>query len=148
MEKASERPVDFRIFRDVDCFEATYSAGTAIQTPNDPGRMMYIIAKGVVAVQVENVTVEQICEGGIFGEMGVVDHHAHTASIVAVTDVTLFALTEQQFLRLIGAKPTFALRVMRVLAQRIRNMNSRLVDLPPFANLPDVLENCASAQRL
>ena len=90
---------------------------------------MYILKKGVVAVQIHNVTVEQIEEGGIFGEMGIVDPRPHTARVVALTDVTLCSLTEQQFLKLIGATPTFALRVMRVLARRVRTMNSKLPEM-------------------
>ena len=127
MTETNVRAIDFRIFKQVNSLEANYPAGTEILTPDDTSRMMYILKKGAVAVQVQNTTVEQISEGGIFGEMGIVDRQPHSARVVALTDVILCALTEQQFLTLIGTTPTFALRVMRVLARRIRGMNSRLL---------------------
>ena len=88
--------------------------------------MMYVVKKCIVAVQIHNVTVEQISEGNIFGEMGIVDPRPHTARVVALTDVSLYGVTEQQFLKLVATTPTFALRVMRVLVRRTRAMNSRL----------------------
>jgi CRP/FNR family transcriptional regulator, cyclic AMP receptor protein len=129
VKELNDRPIDFRIFREVNSFEETYQAGAEIVTPGDTSRTMYILKKGVVAVQIHNITVEQIEEGGIFGEMGIVDPRPHTARVVALTDVTLCSLNEQQFLKLIGATPTFALRVMRVLARRVRAMNSKLPEM-------------------
>ena len=128
-QPANDRATDFRIFREVNSLEATYCAGTEFLTAGDTSRMMYIIKKGVIAVQIHDVTVEQISEGSIFGEMGIVDPRPHTARVVALTDVILFGLTEQQFLKLTSTTPTFALRVMRVLARKIRAMNSRLPDM-------------------
>ena len=45
---------------------------------------MYIVRKGVVAVQIHNMTVENISEGNIIGEMGIVDPQPHTARVVAL----------------------------------------------------------------
>jgi CRP/FNR family cyclic AMP-dependent transcriptional regulator len=128
MIEAGARQVDFRILKDVKSHEASYSAGAEILTPGRISRMMYIVKSGVVAVQLGNVTVEQVREGNIFGEMGIVDPQPHTARVVALTDVHLFGITEQQFLQLIGSNPSFALRVMRVMARRTRAMNAKLTE--------------------
>jgi CRP-like cAMP-binding protein len=42
---------------------------------------------------------------------------------VALTDVTVAPIQEEQFLFLVKHMPMFALRVMRVLADRLRNQN-------------------------
>jgi CRP/FNR family transcriptional regulator, cyclic AMP receptor protein len=125
--RRDERNVDFRIFKDVNSFVVSFSAGGEILGPGKISNVMYIIQKGVVAVQIEGATVAQLTEGNIFGEMGIVDPRPHTASIFAVTDVELFVVDEAQFLTLIAKTPMFALRVMRVLASRLRSMNSRLL---------------------
>ncbi|MGI9410690.1 MAG: Crp/Fnr family transcriptional regulator [Hyphomicrobiaceae bacterium] len=130
MRHYERRDIDFRIFKDVDSHEASYSAGFEIVAPGDTGHMMYIIEEGEVAVRLGDVTVEQIGEGGIFGEMGIVDPRPHTASVVALTDVRLYGVNQQQFLRLISSTPTFALRIMRILARRARAMNARLPEVP------------------
>ncbi len=124
--RTEERNVDFRIFRDVDSLVVAFSAGGEIIGPGTISNVMYIIQKGLVAVQIEGATVAQFTEGNIFGEMGIVDPRPHTASVFAVTDVELFVIDETQFLKLVAKTPMFALRVMRVLASRLRAMNSRL----------------------
>jgi CRP/FNR family cyclic AMP-dependent transcriptional regulator len=126
MERPEDRPIDFRLFKDIDSVEAAYRAGAQIIAPGTANAMMYIVKKGLVAVQIEGVTVEQISEGNIFGEMGIVDPRPHTANVYAVTDVMLYVIDREQFLQLVGKAPTFSLRVMRILARRIRAMNSRL----------------------
>ena len=123
------RKIDFRIFKAVKSYEATYSAGAEILTPGTTSRMLYVVKRGVVAVQIGNVTVEQVPEGNIFGELGIVEPQPHTASVVALTDVDLFGVTEQQFLQLIRTNPPFALRVMRVMARRMRAMNAKLMEM-------------------
>lgn len=120
------RDVDFRLFRKVDSDEVDFPAGTEIMTPGETSRTMYIIKSGVVAVQVNGKTVDEFGEGKIFGEMGIVDPKPHTASVIAKTDVVAYAVSEQQFLQMISTAPTFALRVMRVLARRARAMNTRM----------------------
>ena len=59
----------------------------------------------------------------IFGEMALIDNEPRSATAIAVTDVELVAVTEKQFLFLVGQTPYFALKVMRVLAQRLRVTN-------------------------
>jgi CRP-like cAMP-binding protein len=126
MVQSESRRIDFRIFKEVNSHEASYPAGTEILTPGTVNRVMYIVGSGIVSVQIDNVVVEEVSAGSIFGEMGIVDPRPHSARVVALTNVTLFAVTESQFLQLIRSTPTFALRVMRVLAQRTRAMNERL----------------------
>ena len=59
----------------------------------------------------QGVIVEEIRDGGIFGEMGMVDPRPHTASVFAVTDVEAFVLNQNQFLQIVGHTPAFALSV-------------------------------------
>jgi CRP/FNR family cyclic AMP-dependent transcriptional regulator len=126
MSSLEDRPIDFRIFKEIYLLETHYDAGSEILGPGKAGALMFVIKSGVVNVQVQGVTVEEIRDGGIFGEMGMVDPKPHTASIFAVTDVEAFVLNLNQFLQIVGNTPVFALRVMKVLARRLRAMNARL----------------------
>jgi CRP/FNR family transcriptional regulator, cyclic AMP receptor protein len=136
VQRPEDRPIDFRIFKTVDSIETNYPAGAEIIGPGTMSATMYIVKKGICAVQIKDVVVEQITEGNIFGEMGIVDSRSHTASVFAVTDVNLYVLNRDQFLRLVGETPTFALRVMRILVRRIRAMNSRLSESEDSASRP------------
>ena len=137
MSRLEDRPIDFRIFKDVYLLETHYSAGTEILGPGKADGLMYVVKSGVVSVQVQGVAVEEIREGGIFGEMGMVDPKPHSASIFAVTDVEAFVVNQSQFLQIVANTPTFALRVMKVLARRVRAMNARFQEAGgSFAEAP------------
>jgi CRP-like cAMP-binding protein len=62
----------------------------------------------------------------IFGEMALIDSSRRSADAVAVTDGTIIPVTEKQFLWMVTQTPFFALRVMRVLAQRLRTANTAI----------------------
>ena len=125
MEHNKERPIDFRIFKDVDFPEQNYSEGAVILDAGAAGGVMYILKAGRVAVQLNGVTVEEIDEGDIFGEMALIDRLPRSAAIVALTKVVTIPIDEKRFLQLISKVPHIALRVMRTLIRRIRAMNDK-----------------------
>ncbi len=133
--RPEDRPIDFRIFKDINLVETRYAAGSQILGPGAASGHMFVVKSGLASVQVNGVAVERVSEGGIFGEMGMVDPKPHSAAIFAVTDVDVYVVNQNQFLQLVAATPTFALRVMKVLARRLRAMNSRVVpsqDAEPY----------------
>jgi CRP-like cAMP-binding protein len=62
----------------------------------------------------------------IFGEMALIDNEPRSATALAITDVELVPISEKQFLFLVSQTPYFALKVMRILAQRLRATNMSL----------------------
>ena len=66
---------------------------------------------------------ETLGPNGIFGEMALIDDSPRSATVVALTDVTVAQIKEMQFLFLVKHMPMFALKVMRVLAKRLRRQN-------------------------
>ena len=109
-----------------------YYAGEVIFHEGTVGEKAYLILKGQVRVTVAapagEILLSKLGEGEIFGEMSIVDPRPHTASVFAVSDVELYVIDETQFLNLTTKTPMFALRVMRVLATRLRAMNARLLE--------------------
>jgi CRP/FNR family transcriptional regulator, cyclic AMP receptor protein len=98
-------------------------AGSVIFRQGDEARELFIIKSGQVRIQIGNRTVTELAADSIFGEMALIDNEPRSASAVAVTDVELVAVSEKQFLFLVSQTPYFALKVMRVLAQRLRATN-------------------------
>lgn len=82
-----ERALDFRIFKDLDIPEMSIAAGQLVLGEGSTGAAMYIIRSGRVAVRLNGVTVEEIGEGGIFGEMAIIEQSTRSAEILAPTDV-------------------------------------------------------------
>ena len=82
-----------------------------------------MIKSGQVRVQIGNRTISELGAESIFGEMALIDSEPRSATVTAITDVELVPVSEKQFLFLVSQTPYFALKVMRVLAQRLRATN-------------------------
>ena len=98
-------------------------AGSVIFREGDEARELFVIKSGQVRIQIGNRTVTDLAADSIFGEMALIDNEPRSATAVAVTDVELVAVSEKQFLFLVSQTPYFALKVMRVLARRLRATN-------------------------
>jgi CRP-like cAMP-binding protein len=103
-----------------------FKAGTAIFREGDEAHELYVIKSGEVRIQIGNRTVSELSTDHVFGEMALIDNEPRSASAIAVTDVELVPVSEKQFLFLVSQTPYFALKVMRVLAQRLRVTNKTL----------------------
>jgi CRP-like cAMP-binding protein len=86
---------------------------------------MYVVKKGVVELSVRGKVIASIENGGVFGEMALIDNKPRSATARAKTNCDLVPIDEERFLVLVHQKPSFALEVMRVLAQRLRLMDER-----------------------
>jgi CRP/FNR family transcriptional regulator, cyclic AMP receptor protein len=98
-------------------------AGDVVFREGDQARELFVIKSGSVRIQIGNRTISELGPDSIFGEMALIDNEPRSATAIAVTDVELVAVSEKQFLFLVGQTPYFALKVMRVLAQRLRATN-------------------------
>ncbi|AXS80883.1 Crp/Fnr family transcriptional regulator [Dechloromonas sp. HYN0024] len=105
------------------------AAGQALFSENEPGHMMYVLAVGSAEVIVNNRVVEQLEHGSIVGEMGLVSPGPRSASVVALSDCEFVAVDEKRFQFLVQQTPFFATQVMRVMAERLRNLNQMVTPL-------------------
>ena len=119
--------VDFKILDRADVKTAKFAKGETVIAKGSPAKEMFLVRAGRVAIQVGGQTVEEVEAGGIFGEMALIDHAPRSASAVAAEDCELIPIDERLFVILVQDAPYFALAVMRVLAERIRRMNHRLL---------------------
>ena len=101
----------------------SFKAGSVIFLEGHEARELFVVKSGQVRIQIGNRTVTELGADSIFGEMALIDNEPRSATAIAVTDVELVAVSEKQFLFLVSQTPYFALKVMRVLAQRLRMTN-------------------------
>src|SRR4029077_14242915 len=101
----------------------SFKAGSVIFREGDEARELFVIKSGQVRIQIGNRTVTELGADSIFGEMALIDNEPRSATATAVTDVELVPVSEKQFLFLVSQTPYFALKVMRVLAKRLRATN-------------------------
>jgi CRP/FNR family cyclic AMP-dependent transcriptional regulator len=112
------------VFRFADDFES-FTAGQPIFTAGQPGEVMFVVKEGEVDVLVNGKVVDTVGQGGLLGEMALIDKQPRSATAIAKTDCKLVSVNEQRFQRLVQQTPHFALQVMRVMAQRLRQMNAQ-----------------------
>ena len=101
----------------------TFAAGEVIFSEGDPGHEMFGVLDGEVELRRGDQLIERLGEQGVFGELALVDHAPRNLTAVAVADCRLAVIDEGQFLWLVHETPTFALRIMSSLADRLRALN-------------------------
>jgi CRP-like cAMP-binding protein len=104
----------------------SFPQGETIFREGEPGDRMYIVAEGQVDILTEGQLLETVNAGGILGEMALIDDKPRSATAIARVDCVLTPISRQHFLTLVERTPLFALRVMRVMAERLRRTNTRL----------------------
>jgi CRP-like cAMP-binding protein len=100
------------------------AAGKIIFAQGDPGDVMYVVIEGQAQVMIDGKLLETVRPGGILGEMALIDAGPRSATAIAKTQCVLVPIDEKRFADLVGRRPEFALHVMRVLANRLRRMDS------------------------
>jgi CRP/FNR family cyclic AMP-dependent transcriptional regulator len=115
--------IDFGLLTGNGIATRSAKAGEIIFKEGDEARQLFAIKSGEIAIQLGNRTLAELPANSIFGEMALIDDAPRSATAVAKTDVELVAISEKQFLFLVSQTPFFALKVMRVLARRLRATN-------------------------
>ncbi|MEZ4713414.1 MAG: cyclic nucleotide-binding domain-containing protein [Caldilineaceae bacterium] len=106
----------FRQSKEVESF----SAGQTIFRTGDAGETMYVVIDGEVEVSLNGAPLETIGPGGILGELSLVDHSPRSADALAKSACVVAPVSERRFLFLVQETPYFALHVMSVMAERLR----------------------------
>jgi CRP-like cAMP-binding protein len=116
--------ISLSIFRNAET--SGYKAGDVIFAKGDPGKAMYVVSEGEVEIKVAGNVVECISPGSIFGEMALIDNSPRSATAVAKTDCKIVPLDQRRFQFLVQETPFFALQVMSIMANRLRQANARI----------------------
>jgi CRP/FNR family transcriptional regulator, cyclic AMP receptor protein len=104
-----------------------YPAGSRIFEIGQPRDVMFIVQEGEVEIRIADKVVETVSVDGFFGEMALIDGGIRSAAAIAKTDCALIPINEKQFLFMVQETPFFALRVMRTLSVRLRQINRQLL---------------------
>lgn len=94
--------------------------GGIIFAQGDRGDAMYAVISGEVHIVRGTVVLESVREGGVFGEMALLDNEPRSATALAKTGSRVARIPAARFLALVSTNPHFALEMMRLLAERVR----------------------------
>jgi CRP/FNR family transcriptional regulator, cyclic AMP receptor protein len=98
----------------------SYGAGESIFAEGQLGDAMYAVVEGEVQIVLRGQVLETIGEGGIFGELALLDDQPRSASAIAASACKVAVIDQKRFGVLVQQTPYFAIEVMRVMAERLR----------------------------
>ena len=84
----------------------------------------YIILRGEVEVIKHSKVIATLYENSLFGEIGLVDQRPRTATCIAKTGCTLGTVTRENYTKLLEHRPKAVLPILRLVADRMRNLMS------------------------
>ena len=96
------------------------AAGEVIVRQGDPGDRFFVVAEGEVQVIRDGTPVATAGPGDFFGEIALLRDVRRTATVVARSDVRLYALGRHEFLRAVTGSPGTARGADAVVEERLR----------------------------
>ena len=103
------------------------AAGHVIFRCGEAGDRMYVVLEGTVRLEIGNEPLETLGPGEVFGEMALIDAAPRIATAIATTDCKVVPVDAKRFQYLVQNTPFFALQIMRVMADRLREMDRRFL---------------------
>ncbi|MEW5862257.1 MAG: cyclic nucleotide-binding domain-containing protein [Pseudomonadota bacterium] len=108
--------------------------GSLIMAAGDPTDSLYIVISGRLKVMMSDsdgkeVILSILGPGEFFGEMGLIDDHPRSASVVAMEPCELLALTRRDFRKCLAENFDMAMAVMRGLVKRLREADRKIGSL-------------------
>ena len=116
------------------CRFRRFAGGEQIFDREAVTRDIYFVVRGRVRVvnyslSGREIALDEISEGGHFGELAAIDGRPRSAGVVAIADSLIVALPAKHFLAAMEKHPKMALRVMRTLAHVVSTSTERIMDL-------------------
>jgi CRP/FNR family transcriptional regulator, cyclic AMP receptor protein len=99
--------------------------GKVLVRQGDPGRECFVIAEGRARATMRGKGSAMLGPGSFFGEMSLLDQGPRSATVMAETDMRLLVLGSREFSALVQEVPIVAVRMMRGLAERLRDAEPR-----------------------
>ena len=115
--------------------------GDVILREGEESTDAYIILKGEVNVVKNNKVIATLGENNLFGEIGLVDQRPRTATCIAKTPVTLGTVTRENYTKLLEHRPSAVLPILRLVADRMRNLMQFVEGLAHVQPEPDKKED-------
>jgi CRP-like cAMP-binding protein len=111
-----------------------YPKRSIIFQEGDPGTDLYVVESGVVRISTDSLEGEEAILGEVhacesFGELGLIDGAARSASATAATDVVLLRLPGPAFRELFETDSKFRDCVAIALAEEVRRMTRNVGEL-------------------
>jgi CRP/FNR family cyclic AMP-dependent transcriptional regulator len=123
------------LFADCSKRELRLVAKTAIIEPRAPGATLiaegesgddaYVILQGTCRVTRKGRKVAEVTEGGVVGELSMLNRAPRNATVIADTPLEVAILCRKDFIALLEASPSISLKLLTALAARVQELDAR-----------------------
>src|SRR5207342_1124962 len=113
------------------CHTQQLALGETLFQKGDPGDALYGVRRGQIRIETgasdgSRLTLNFMGSGDVFGEVAVLDGQSRTADATAGEPSELFVLRREDFLAFLEREPKVAIKIIRLLCQRIRWQSERM----------------------
>ena len=102
--------------------EVTFPIDTVIIREDDIGDYMFVLVEGEVLIHRKNVHIGKLKARDFFGEISIVDRGPRSASVTTLSNCQLLRIDQKEFWQILVCHNTLAVSLVKVLAQRLRQM--------------------------
>lgn len=114
-------------------FGKEFATGTVLFTEGEPGKEMYVIQSGQVAITKQVRDVEKVLAvlgpGEFFGEMAIISNKPRNASARVQEDARLLVIDPKTFEGMIRGNAEIAVRMIKKLAERLSEADAQIQSL-------------------
>jgi CRP/FNR family cyclic AMP-dependent transcriptional regulator len=101
----------------------TFAPGEVVVREGDSSINLFIVLSGHARVETATAgTSPDLGPGTFFGELGIIEEHARTATVTAVDELTCLLLPAWEFRSLLNEHPEMAVPMLRVLIARLHRL--------------------------
>lgn len=110
-----------------------YDTGQVLFEENESGSRMYVIRKGKVriyrVVGKDQIVLAELGPGEFLGEMALLESMPRSASAICIEPSELVVVDSKSFADMLKGSPEIAIRIMKNLASRVRELDQRVHNL-------------------
>lgn len=112
-------------------FTKSYPKGSTIVSQHGPGDTFYIVVSGRVKVTLlhedgNEIVLYILKVGDFFGELSLLDKEPRSASVISLTETSLFLITQGRFKQLITSNSEILEKVLQGICKRLRDANETI----------------------
>lgn len=111
----------------------TYAPRSSIVQKGEPATEFFVLLRGRAKVVAPghggiDAALNVMAPGEVFGEIAVLDGQRRSATVIALDECEIAIVRKEAFHELLAASPSIALKLLSVLAGRVRKLTTQLED--------------------